>query len=78
MTRSHHALILGSDPAGELAGIVVMEIPGTAAQLQAAVARTRADMERRGLKVTIQVDGRLARAADKKQRPPNSTSRRLH
>lgn len=53
MARSHQALLLGADSAGRLKGIVVMEMLGTAAQLRSAVTMTRADMERRGLNVTV-------------------------
>jgi hypothetical protein len=77
MTTSHQALILGSDPAGKLESIVVMEMIGKAARLQAAIARTRADMERRWLKVTVRLDGRPSCAGGKKRRP-HRPSGRLH
>lgn len=54
MSRNRQALILGSGPTGNLEGVIILEMRGTAAGLRAAVARTRADMERRGLAVMVE------------------------
>lgn len=53
MTKDREALILGRDRAGTLDGVVVLQVRGTSARLRALVAKTRADMEKRGLTVAV-------------------------
>lgn len=67
MNRNRQALILGRNRNGALDGVVVLQMSGTAARLQAAVTRTRADMERRGLRVAVQLDGQPTHAGSKKR-----------
>ena len=78
MSHDRQALILGRDQDGALEGIVVLEMLGSAKRMRAAIARTCADLERRGLAVSVELDARRHGLRGKKAHGLHGMQRLLH